>query len=112
METSLAPEVRPAFAADVPAMLRLANWAAEHTPANFATAPEPLEDWARTFADTREQYPWLVAVHLDEVQGFAKASPHRSRGAYRWMAEVTVYVDVRAHGRGVGTALYAAMIPL
>ncbi|MBV8941649.1 MAG: N-acetyltransferase, partial [Solirubrobacterales bacterium] len=38
--------------------------------------------------------------------------PHRERAAYRWAAEVSVYVDPGFHRRGVGRALYQALLGL
>src|SRR5690349_1962704 len=38
--------------ADLPAILAISNWAAEHTIANFATEPEPLEEWRQAFLRT------------------------------------------------------------
>ncbi len=102
-----------ARAQDVPRIVELSNWAAAHTPANFATKPESLEQWLEAWQRTSRAHPWLVARSQDgDVVGFAKTSPHRIREAYDWTAEVSVYVDPDAHGRGVGTLLYEALIPL
>lgn len=98
--------------ADVEAILAIANRAAESTDANFATAPERLDDWLATHRATRATHPWLVARDRDRVVGFAKASVHRARGAYAWTAEVSVYVEPAAHRRGLGRALYGLLIPL
>ena len=98
---------------DLPRVVEFSNWAAKHTPANLATQPEPLEQWVAAWQETRQYHPWLVARSLDKgVIGFAKTSPHRSRGAYRWTAEVSVYIDPESHGKGVGTLLYRTLIPL
>jgi phosphinothricin acetyltransferase len=99
---------------DLPRTLELSNWAAAHTTANFATRPEPLDQRVELWKKTSRFHPWLVA-RLDAespILGFAKASPHRSREAYDWTAEVSVYVDPEWHGKGVGTSLYNALIPL
>ncbi len=98
---------------DVPRMLAIANEAAKQTAANFATEPETLEVWSESWRSTQEHYPWVVA--RDEgagahVLGFAKASPHRARGAYRWTAEVSAYVEPHHHGRGIGHALYRPLV--
>jgi phosphinothricin acetyltransferase len=106
------PRIDLAGRADVPHALRFANWAAEHTPANFALGPEPLDAWLAEFDHRHAMYPWLVARTDDGVVGFAKASPYRARGAYAWTAEVTIYVDEAAQGKGVGKALYGVLIPL
>jgi phosphinothricin acetyltransferase len=46
------------------------------------------------------------------VRGYAYAGRHHERGAYRWSADVTVYVHEEARGRGVGSALYAALLAI
>ena len=101
-----------AASADLPAILVISNHAAHATPANFATEPETLDAWQRAFDDTSPRYPWLVARHQDEIVGFAKAGPHRARGAYAWSAEVTVYIRPDRHRRGIGRALYDHLIPM
>jgi phosphinothricin acetyltransferase len=45
------------------------------------------------------------------VAGFAYGGPHRTRAAYRWSVDVTVYVAEQARGHGVGRALYGALLP-
>jgi phosphinothricin acetyltransferase len=98
--------------ADLPRIVEIANWAAAHTPANFATEPEPVSQWRDAWLATRSTHPWIVARDGERrVAGFAKASPHRARGAYRWTAEVSVYVDPAHHGRGLGRALYGLLLP-
>ena len=105
--------VRLATIDDLPAVLAISNRAAEHTPANFAIEPEPLAEWESDFRETGARFAWLVAVDDDEggsVAGFAKAGPWKGRCAYAYTAEVTVYVDPRRHGRGIGRALYDRLI--
>jgi len=97
---------------DVPKILELSNWAAEKLAANFATEPESLAHWTEAFEQTNATHPWLVVKQGEELLGFAKASPHRSRGAYAWMAEVSVYVRPDLHRQRLGTRLYERLIPL
>lgn len=58
------------------------------------------------------QYPWLVCELDGRVVGYAYASPHHERAAYRWSADVAVYVDGAVHRRGVGTSLYASLFEI
>ncbi len=53
--------------------------------------------------------PWLVWNEKGRVLGYAYASKWKSRCAYRYSAEATVYLDQTAIGRGIGTKLYAAL---
>ncbi len=97
---------------DVAEILAIANWAAAETPANFATAPEPLDEWLALYARTHEQHPWLVARSDGRVVGFAKSGPYKPRGAYRFCAELSVYIAQPWHGRGVAQALYGKLLPI
>jgi L-amino acid N-acyltransferase YncA len=54
-------------------------------------------------------YPWLVCELDGKVIGYAYASTHNERAAYRWSVDVAVYVGGEVHRRGVGTALYASL---
>ena len=55
--------------------------------------------------------PWLVACEGPDVVGFAYACPHRSRAAYRWSVDVSVYVAAASVGRGIGRTLYGVLLP-
>jgi phosphinothricin acetyltransferase len=57
-------------------------------------------------------HPWLLAELEGKVVGFAYGSEHRARAAYRWAADVTVYLDSAYHRRGIGRALYEALFGL
>jgi L-amino acid N-acyltransferase YncA len=54
---------------------------------------------------------WLVAESENEVVGFAYGGRHQHRAAYRWAAEVSVYIAASHHRRGIGRALYRELIP-
>ena len=74
-------------------------------------APEAHEMADRIRIVSRD-YPWLVAEIDGEVVGYAYGSRHHERAAYRWSADVTVYISARHHRRGVGRALYGALFGL
>lgn len=101
--------IRPATAEDAPAI------AAVYAPYVLDTVVS-FEEVPPTTAVMRERMatglPWLVVEEDGAVVGFAYASPHRVRPAYRWSVDVSVYLDARARGRGLGRALYGALLPL
>ena len=46
----------------------------------------------RRIAKTLTTFPWLVCDRDEEIAGYAYASPHRERAAYRWSVDVSAYV--------------------
>jgi L-amino acid N-acyltransferase YncA len=74
-------------------------------------APDP-DEMADRIRITSRTHPWLVAEIDAEVVGYAYGSGHSDRAAYRWSADVTVYISAAHHRRGVGRALYGALFGL
>ncbi len=58
------------------------------------------------------RHPWLVALEEGSVTGYAYASQHRTRAAYRWAVDVSVYVAGCHRGRGVGLGLYTVLFDI
>ena len=52
---------------------------------------------------------WLLAESEDGPIGYAYGSAHRERSAYRWAADVAIYIDAGHHRAGVGRALYTQL---
>ncbi|HHP7239708.1 arsinothricin resistance N-acetyltransferase ArsN1 family B [Longibacter sp.] len=81
----------------------------EETPISFeAEAPSPDAMRSRML-DTAKDRPWLVCDLGDQIAGYAYATPHRSRGAYRWSVDSSIYVGKAFRRRGVARALYTAL---
>jgi L-amino acid N-acyltransferase YncA len=80
--------------------------------ASFEAVPPGPGEFARRIAAISERYPWLVAEIDGVVTGFAYASAHRERAAYRWSAECTVYIAEGHRGQGVGKRLYTDLFEL
>jgi L-amino acid N-acyltransferase YncA len=75
--------------------------------ASFEAQPPDAREIARRM---RGAHAWLVAEHDGEVCGYAYASPHGQRAAYRWAADVAVYIAAQHHRGGVGRSLYKQLI--
>jgi L-amino acid N-acyltransferase YncA len=76
---------------------------------SFEEQPPVVNEIAERIARTSETHPWLVAEDADVVVGYAYACPHRTRPAYRWSADVSVYVADGYRGQGIGRSLYEAL---
>jgi phosphinothricin acetyltransferase len=70
--------------------------------------PGPAEISQRMLAGPR--LPWLVAEDSGRVAGYAYASAHRARAAYRWSADSSVYLGPEFRSRGFGRLLYERLI--
>jgi phosphinothricin acetyltransferase len=82
------------------------------TAISFETTAPDVPEMRRRIEAQAERYPWLVLESDRGLLGYAYASSHRTREAYQWCVDVSVYVDPRHQRRGVGRALYAALLDL
>lgn len=100
--------VRPATSADAVACAEIYRPYVADTAVSFETEPPTGAEMAARIAGSIR---WLVAGDAeDAVIGYAYASRHRERAAYRFACDVSVYVDPGHAGRGVGRALYVALL--
>ncbi len=76
--------------------------------ASFEEAPPDALEISKRMSHA---WCWLVAELDNQVVGYAYGSRHRERPAYRWAADVTVYLHASIHRRGIGRALYQQLIP-
>jgi GNAT superfamily N-acetyltransferase len=98
--------VRPMTAADAEAVLRIYQTGLDAGQASFETV---VPDW-EVFDRVRLPEHRHVAVLDGCVVGWAAVSRVSARPVYAGVVEHSVYVDPSVHGRGVGTALLAALI--
>ena len=56
--------------------------------------------------------PWLVAEKDGRAVGFAYASPWKTRSAYRFSVEATVYVVQDCARCGIGSMLYGELLSI
>ncbi|WP_235381342.1 GNAT family N-acetyltransferase [Pseudoflavonifractor phocaeensis] len=82
------------------------------TPITFEYDLPTPEEFSRRIASTLERYPYLAVEEDGKLIGYAYAHPERERAAYQWNAELSIYLAPGAVGRGVGTALYSALMDL
>ncbi len=80
------------------------------TAVSFEATPPTADAMAGRVEATLATHPWLVAERGDALVGYAYASPHRTRPAYRWSAETSVYVHRDARRKGVARRLYGALL--
>jgi L-amino acid N-acyltransferase YncA len=106
-----APEIRDATLADMAAVQAIYARHVLHGLASFEEEPPSVEEMLLRRLQVLERgLPWIVAELDGAVVGYAYATGYRQRRAYRFTLEDSVYVADGMSGRGVGTALLAALI--
>lgn len=109
--------LRAAREGDAAAIAAIYRPHVEGSTVSFELAAPDAAAIAARMAAAAPLYPWLVAVEDDgdasesgAVLGYAYAGLFRTREAYRWATETSVYVAADALRRGVGRRLYRALL--
>ncbi|MGE0717879.1 MAG: N-acetyltransferase family protein [Alphaproteobacteria bacterium] len=103
--------VRDATAADIPAVAAIYGHHVLHGLASFEEAAPDAAEMARRHREIAGKgYPYLVAEQDGAVVGYAYAGPYRTRPAYRWTVENSVYVAPHRARAGIGAALLAELV--
>jgi phosphinothricin acetyltransferase len=104
--------IRPAEPGDIPAITAIYRESVLNGVASYEIEPPTLEEMAARFqAITGKGYPYIVATEeAGSLLGYAYASAFRTRPAYRWLVEDSVYLAPDARGKGVGKALLADLV--
>ncbi|MGY6554171.1 MAG: N-acetyltransferase family protein [Wenzhouxiangella sp.] len=112
MPSSQTVQVRPARASDCAVLVEIYNHYIQNSTVTFEETPlAPEQMAARLDGVLGRGLPWLVAEGEEDVLGYAYAIPWRERSAYRYSVEVSAYVAPHSVGCGIGTALYAVLLP-
>jgi phosphinothricin acetyltransferase len=104
-------ELRPAQASDLPGIRAIYAHHVLHGLASFEIVPPTVAEMHHRFeAIVAAGYPYLVASDAEALLGYAYASAYRTRPAYRYTVEDSVYVAPPVTRRGIGRRLLAALI--
>jgi len=109
------PVLRVAREEDAAAVRAIYEPIVRETGISFEDEPPTADEMRRRIRATLATHPWLVcevaaAPAAGEVVAYAAAGPFRPRTAYRWAAEVALYVRDGSRRRGIGRAIYAALL--
>jgi len=103
--------IRPATPADIPAITRIYAHAVKHGTASFELGPpDEAEMTRRMRALIDGGFPYFAAELDGTLLGYAYAGHYRTRPAYRFSVEDSIYIDPQAQRRGVGRALLDRLI--
>jgi L-amino acid N-acyltransferase YncA len=103
--------IRSSSEGDVAAIAAIYGYHVLHGLASFEEIPPEPGEIARRRLDVLSLgLPYLVAERSNHVLGYCYAAPYRSRSAYRFTLEDSIYVDPSEVGRGLGRTLLTRLL--
>lgn len=104
--------VRHATAADAAGCHEIYVPYADGTAVSFEDRAPSRDELTQRIERISRTHAFLVADDAGRIAGFAYAGAHRTRAAYRWATEVSVYLGDDYRDRGLGRALYEPLFAL
>jgi L-amino acid N-acyltransferase YncA len=103
--------LRPATSDDCARIAEIYAPAVTHGSSSFELVPPDADEMARRMrALTDGGFPYFAAMRDGAVVGYAYAGLYRTRPAYRFTVENSVYVAPEAQRMGIGRVLLDALI--
>lgn len=104
------PIIRPSQTDDIAQISAIYAHHVLHGTGTFEVDPPSNTDMVQRRADVLgKALPYLVAVEGSQVLGFAYCNWFKPRPAYRYSAEVSIYLAPQAIGQGLGRSLLAEL---
>jgi L-amino acid N-acyltransferase YncA len=103
------PLIRAATEADIPAITAIYAHAVLYGTATFEIDPPDEAEMARRLRELAG-FPYLVAEVDGQLRGYAYAALYRTRIAYRYTLEDSIYIAPEFHRRGIGRILLGRLL--
>lgn len=86
------------------------NYYIANTVITFEEEPTIAQDFEKRIQEVIAKLPWLVYQDGGEVLGYAYATDWKSRCAYKYSVETSIYLKHDAKGKGIGRELYTTLL--
>jgi L-amino acid N-acyltransferase YncA len=103
------PRIRSATLADANAIAAIYAPYVSDTVISFELQPPSAAEMAQRLEKCLSGHAWLVAEDSHRILGYAYASEHRPRPAYRWSVDVAIYLAPDVQRLGIGRRLYLSL---
>ena len=103
--------IRPASPDDAAQILAIYGPYIENTAITFEYEVPSVEEFRQRIGNIMSKFPYLVAVDQESgnIIGYTYANTFRSRKAYDWSVELSIYLAPHAKSNGTGRRLYTAL---
>lgn len=83
-----------------------------NTSFTFETEIPSLTDFQKRIEDYLDNWPWLVCEENGKIAGYAYGTKYRERKGYQWGVESSIYIHDDYLKRGIGNAIYEALLEI
>lgn len=97
--------IRYAEPCDAAALLDIYSYYVLNTAISFEYEVPSLQEFRSRIENILKKYPYIVLEDSDGIAGYAYAAPFKTREAYKYSVEITIYLKQGVHKRGYGRAL-------
>lgn len=104
--------IRPLEEKDIPQILDIYNWYIENTVITFEEEPLSLDEFTNRVHNICKKYPFIVLEEDNKVIGYAYLDVFNFRKAYRYTADLSIYLNQEARGKGYGSMLMEEIISI
>ena len=102
--------IRPVRVDDGAAICSIYNHYVENTIHTFEETPVQIDEMRERIRKISASYPYLVWDESGGIDGYAYINTWKEREAYRFSAELSVYVQDGLRGRGMGRQLMEKLL--
>lgn len=102
--------IRKASSDDAAAIAAIYNHYVKTSCISFEQDEVSVATMTERMTEVNKQLVWYVASLNNMVVGYAYATPWRSRSAYRFSVETSVYINHQYTGQGHGQQLYQVLL--
>lgn len=104
------PIIRPAAISDAEAILSVYAPYITDTCISFEIEVPTLDSFRERMLGIMAEYPYFICEINGMIVGYAYASKYSERKAYRFSADLAVYIKKEYRGHGIGKLLYAKLM--
>lgn len=90
---------------DAENLLNIYSYYVKNTSITFEWEVPSVEEFHNRIENTLKKYPYIIAEKNGQLIGYAYASPFKTRAAYDWAIETSIYVHKDFRRDGVGRLL-------
>lgn len=101
--------IRTVMESDAPELLKIYAPYVMETAISFEYEVPSVDEFTGRIRNILKGYPYIVIEEDGKIIGYAYASAFKTREAYKYSVETTIYMDRGSRGKGYGRILYTEL---